>query len=68
MVPRGFLRAPTRRRPNADTVWVENAETTFDALTELGAAVEITVFDGAGHIPTSTRDGIVFFEQLESFR
>lgn len=51
-----------------DEVWVENAETTFDALTELGADVELTVFDGEGHIPASTRDGVIFFEQLESFR
>lgn len=51
-----------------DTVWVENAETTFDALTEIGADVEITVFDGEGHVPASTRDGVILFEQLESFR
>ena len=51
-----------------DEVWVENAETTFASLVELGADVEITVFDGEGHFPASTRDGIILFEQLESFR
>ena len=51
-----------------DTQWVENAETTFDALSELGADVEITVFDGEGHVPASTRDGVILFEELESFR
>ena len=51
-----------------DTQWLENAETTFDALSELGADVEITVFDGEGHVPASTRDGVILFEELESFR
>lgn len=52
-----------------DTTWVENAQTTLDALTELGATdVELTVFEGEGHVPASTRDGVILFEELESFR
>ena len=51
-----------------DTTWVENAETTQQALEELNADVELTVFDGEGHVPASTRDGVLLFEQLESFR
>ena len=51
-----------------DTTWVENAETTRAALEDLSADVELTVFDGEGHVPSSTRDGVLLFEQLESFR
>ena len=51
-----------------DTVWVENAEETLAALIDLGADVELTVFPGEGHVPASTRDGTILFEQLESFR
>ena len=53
-----------------DTVWVENAQTTLDALTELddGVDAELTVFAGEGHVPSSTRDGTLLFENLESFR
>ena len=51
-----------------DTQWVENGETTFATLTELGGDVELTVFDGEAHFPESTRNGVVLFEELESFR
>ena len=52
-----------------DDPWVENAQMTVDALDELGARdVEFVVFDGEGHLPDSTRDGTVLFEQLETFR
>lgn len=51
-----------------DTAWVENAEDTLALLTELDADVELTVFEGEGHVPASTRDGVILFEQLESFR
>jgi|GEM_PF-971070 len=51
-----------------DTSWVSNAERTLELLTELGADVELTVFPGEGHVPSSTRDGTVVFAQLESFR
>lgn len=51
-----------------DTQWVENGETTLATLTELGGDVELTVFDGEAHFPESTRNGVVLFEELESFR
>jgi len=51
-----------------DEVWVANAEQTLDSLEALGADVQLTVFDGEGHVPDSTRDGSLLFEQLESFR
>jgi len=51
-----------------DEVWVANAQQTLDSLEALGADVELTVFDGEGHVPRSTSDGVLLFEQLESFR
>ncbi len=51
-----------------DTDWISPAQQTADTLESLGGDVEITIYDGEGHVMDSTRDGVVVFEQLESFR
>lgn len=53
---------------SGDTNWIPPAEDAVDALTELGGDVELTIFPGEGHVMSSTRDGTVIFELLESFR
>jgi len=34
----------------------------------LNGDVQLTIFEGEGHIMDSTSDGVLVFEQLESFR
>ncbi len=51
-----------------DTGWIPPAEAAAEALTDLGGDVELTIFPGEGHVMTSTQDGTVVFELLESFR
>jgi pimeloyl-ACP methyl ester carboxylesterase len=52
----------------ADTAWIGPATEAANTLTTLGADVELTIFEGEGHIISSTRDGTLIFEQLETFR
>lgn len=51
-----------------DTSWVEAGERTADEVLSAGGDVELTVFPDEGHIMASTADGVLVFEQLESFR
>jgi pimeloyl-ACP methyl ester carboxylesterase len=51
-----------------DTSWVGAAEDTLAAAQAVGLDADLTVFPGEGHIMTSTADGVLIFEQLESFR
>ncbi len=51
-----------------DTSWIRPAEQAANTFEALGGDVELTVFEGEGHIIDSTRDGVIVFEQLESFR
>ena len=51
-----------------DTSWVEAGERTADEVRSAGGDVELTVFPGEGHIMSSTADGVLVFELLESFR
>lgn len=51
-----------------DTGWIPSAESAAEMLTELGGDVELTIFPGEGHVMTSTQDGTIIFELLESFR
>ena len=51
-----------------DTSWVEAAERTAELVDTAAGDVELTVFPGEGHIMASTADGVLVFEQLESFR
>lgn len=51
-----------------DTNWIPPAEETVEAFTEAGGDIELTIFPGEGHVMSSTQDGTVIFEQLESFR
>jgi pimeloyl-ACP methyl ester carboxylesterase len=51
-----------------DSSWVNAGENTLAAAQAAGIDSELTVFPGEGHIMTSTADGVLIFEQLESFR
>jgi pimeloyl-ACP methyl ester carboxylesterase len=51
-----------------DQTWVDAGERTAAEIEALGGDVEITVFPGEGHTMASTADGVLIFEQLESFR
>lgn len=51
-----------------DTSWVRAGEDTLASAQAAGIDVELTVFPGEGHIMMSTADGVLIFEQLESFR
>lgn len=51
-----------------DTAWISPAQQAANTIESLGGDVELTIFDGEGHIMDSTRDGVIVFEQLESFR
>lgn len=51
-----------------DTNWISPAEQAANTFEALGGDVELTIFDGEGHIINATRDGVIVFEQLESFR
>lgn len=51
-----------------DTSWVEAAEGTTALLEDSDGDVELVVFPGESHIIGSTADGVLVFEQLESFR
>jgi pimeloyl-ACP methyl ester carboxylesterase len=51
-----------------DTGWISPSEQVANTLEELGADVKLTIFEGEGHKITSTRDGALIFEQLETFR
>ncbi len=51
-----------------DTSWIGPAEQAANTLEALGGDVELTIFEGEGHVMDSTRDGVLVFEQLESFR
>ena len=51
-----------------DTGWIGPADQARGTLEELGADVELTIFEGEGHVMASTRDGTLVFEQLETFR
>lgn len=51
-----------------DTSWVDAGKRTVDEIRSVGGDVELTVFQGEGHIMTSTADGTLVFELLESFR
>lgn len=51
-----------------DISWIGPAEQAANTFEALGGDVELTIFEGEGHVMDSTRDGQVVFEQLESFR
>ena len=51
-----------------DTGWIGPAEQAANTLEALGGDVQLTIFEGEGHVMDSTRDGVLVFEQLESFR
>lgn len=51
-----------------DTNWISPAEQAAGTFEALGGDVELTIFDGEGHIINATRDGVIIFEELESFR
>ena len=51
-----------------DATWISPAEQAANTLEALGGDIELTVFEGEGHIMQSTSDGVVVFEQLERFR
>ena len=51
-----------------DTNWISPAQQAANTLEALGGDVELTIFDGEGHVMESTRDGVVVFAGLESFR
>lgn len=51
-----------------DTSWIGPAQEAADEFSGLGGDVELTIFEGEGHVMSSTRDGVLLFEQLESFR
>ncbi len=52
----------------SDIGWIDEAEAATSALEALGADVELTVFEGEGHVMASTGDGTLVFAQLETFR
>jgi len=52
----------------ADTSWIQPAKDAVESFTLAGGDAELTIFPGEGHVMASTRDGVVVFEQLESFR
>ena len=41
---------------------------TVEAFRAAGGDIEATVFEGEGHVMSSTQDGTIIFTQLESFR
>lgn len=51
-----------------DADWISPAEDTATAFSELGGDIELTIFDGEGHFVRSLADGVLLFEELESFR
>ena len=51
-----------------DTDWIPPAEETVATFTGLGGDIELTIFDREGHVMRSMSDGVLLFEQLESFR
>lgn len=51
-----------------DTNWISPAEQATNTFEALGGDIELTIFEGEGHVMDSTRDGVLVFEQLESFR
>lgn len=51
-----------------DTNWIGPAEQATNTFEALGGDVELTIFEGEGHVMDSMRDGVLLFEQLESFR
>lgn len=51
-----------------DTGWIEPAEQAANTIEAIGGDVDLTIFEGEGHVMDSTRDGTILFEQLESFR
>lgn len=51
-----------------DTGWITPAQQAANTFESLGGDVELTIFDGEGHVMDSTRDGVIVFAQLESFR
>lgn len=51
-----------------DADWIPPAEETTETLSELGGDIELTIFEGEGHFVRSLSDGVLLFEQLESFR
>ena len=51
-----------------DADWIPPAEETVAAFTELGGDIELTIFDREGHVMRSMSDGVLLFEELESFR
>jgi len=51
-----------------DTAWIAPAQEAVVEFESLGGDIELTVFPGEGHIIDSTSDGVLIFEQLESFR
>lgn len=51
-----------------DTSWVDASEQTVEEVRSVGGDVALTVFAGEGHIMSSTADGVLVFELLETFR
>ena len=51
-----------------DTNWIGPAMETVEAFRAAGGDIEATVFEGEGHVMSSTQDGTIIFTQLESFR
>jgi len=65
----GLVDVPIRLYVGGNDIgWIEPAEQAANTVEALNGDVQLTIFEGEGHIMDSTSDGVLVFEQLESFR